>query len=53
MTALDEVKQAVQRLEQEGEDEHEGPKIDLSRILMRVIRNYERRGIDWCMEEYW
>ena len=51
--SLSEVKEAIGELKWEGEQEHDGPKIDLSRILSRVIHNYERQGIEWCLERYW
>jgi hypothetical protein len=47
------VKDAIEYLKYEGTEEHAGSKIDLASILERVIRNYERRGIEWCVDRYW
>ena len=50
---ITEVKEAISDLSVEGVEEANGEMIDLANILNRVIRNYERRGIEWCVDRYW
>jgi hypothetical protein len=50
--AITELKQAIKELAWRGEDLHEGPLIDLSAILTKIIWTYEHKGIDYTLEEY-
>jgi D-mannonate dehydratase len=46
---LKELIQAIDNLENEGIEEHEGPKIDLARVLRALVRIYQTRGIDYLI----
>lgn len=50
--AIEQLKQAIKELAWEGEDLHEGPLVDLSALLSKIIRTYERKGICYVLEKY-
>jgi hypothetical protein len=39
------LKQAIKELATGGEEEHEGPLIDLTVLLSKIVRTYEHKGI--------
>ena len=46
---LNELMQAIDKLEQEGMEEHEGPKIDLARVLRAIVIIYQDKGIGYVI----
>lgn len=46
---LNELMQAIDNLENEGVEEHEGPKIDLARVLRAIVTIYQKKGIDYLI----
>ena len=46
---LNELMQAIDDLEQEGMEEHEGPKIDLARVLRAIVIVYQDKGIGYVI----
>ena len=50
---LSELKTAILNLANEGEELHEGPMLDLARIMRRIIHNYEHKGIQYVVDTYW
>jgi len=42
--------QAIDNLECEGKEEHEGSKIDLARVLRVLVMIYQTRGIDYIIQ---
>ena len=46
---MNELLQAIDNLESEGKEEHEGSKIDLARILRVLVEIYQTRGIDYLI----
>ena len=35
-----------------GEEEHEGPLMDLAVLLSKIVRTYEHKGIHYVLEKY-
>lgn len=50
--AIEQLKQAIKELTWEGDDLHEGPLIDLSALLSKIVRTYEHKGIKFTLEKY-
>jgi hypothetical protein len=46
------LKKALKELAETGEEEHEGPLIDLAVILSKIVRTFELKGIDYVLEKY-
>ncbi len=46
---LNELIQAIDNLENEGKEEHEGPKIDLARVLRAIVIIYQDKGIGYVI----
>ena len=46
------LKKALKELAEVGEEEHQGPLIDLTVLLTKIIRTYEHKGIDYVLEKY-
>jgi hypothetical protein len=46
------LKKALKELSEVGEEEHEGSLIDLATVLSKIVRNYERKGIEFVIEKY-
>lgn len=46
---LNELIQAIDNLENEGKEEHEGSKIDLARVLMAIVIIYQDKGIGYVI----
>jgi hypothetical protein len=46
---LDELIQALNNLENEGKEEHDGAKIDLARVLRAIIKIYQDKGIKYLI----
>ncbi len=46
---LDELIQALNNLENEGKEEHDGGKIDLARVLRAIIKIYQDKGIKYLI----
>ncbi|MGD0405263.1 MAG: hypothetical protein ABSB10_01225 [Candidatus Bathyarchaeia archaeon] len=46
------LKQAIKELAGIGEEEHEGPLIDLTVLLSKIVRTYEHKGIHYVLEKY-
>ena len=46
------LKQALRELAEIGEEEHEGPLIDLAVLLSKIVRAYEHKGIHYVLEKY-
>jgi len=42
----------LKELEAVGEEEHEGSLIDLSVLLNKIVKEFERKGIDYVLEKY-
>jgi hypothetical protein len=42
----------LKELEAVGEEEHEGPLIDLSVLLNKIVREFERKGIHYVLKKY-
>jgi hypothetical protein len=52
MHELAPLKKALRELAEVGEDEHEGPLIDLAVLLSKIVRIYEHKGIHYVLEKY-
>ena len=52
MHELVQLKQALRELAEIGEEEHEGPLIDLAVLLSKIVRIYEHKGIHYVLEKY-
>jgi hypothetical protein len=46
------LKKALRELAAVGEEEHDGPLIDLTVLLSKIVRTYEHKGIDYILEKY-
>ena len=46
------LKKALRELAAVGEEEHEGPLIDLVVLLSKIVRTYEHKGIHYVLEKY-
>jgi hypothetical protein len=46
------LKQALRELAALGEEEHEGPLIDLAVLLSKIVRTYEHKGIHYTLQKY-
>jgi len=46
---LNELIQAIDNLENEGKEEHDGPKIDLARVLKAIVMIYQDKGIEYII----
>ena len=46
------LKNVLKELEWVGEDGHDGPLIDLSVLLKRIVREFERKGAHYVLEKY-
>jgi hypothetical protein len=46
------LKQAIRELAALGEEEHEGPLIDLTVLLSKIVRTYEHKGTHYTLEKY-
>lgn len=46
---LDELMKAIDNLEDEGKEEHEGSKIDLARVLRAIVIIYQDKGIGYVI----
>lgn len=46
---LNELIQAIDNLENEGKEEHEGSKIDLARVLRTIVIIYQDKGIGYVI----
>jgi len=46
------LKKALRELAEVGEEEHEGPLIDLVVLLSKIVRTYEHKGIHYTLEKY-
>ena len=46
------LKQALRELAWVGEEEHEGPLIDLAVLLSKIVRTYKHKGIRYALEKY-
>ena len=46
---LDELIQAINNLENEGKEEHNGAKIDLARVLRAIVKIYQDKGIEYLI----
>jgi hypothetical protein len=46
------LKQAIRELAWVGEEEHEGPLIDLAVLLSKIVRTYEHKGIHYTLQRY-
>ena len=46
---LNELIQAIDNLEQEGKEEHDGSKIDLARVLRAIVIIYQDKGIGYII----
>ena len=46
------LKKALRELAEVGEEEHEGPLIDLAVLLSKIVRTYEHKGIHHVLEKY-
>lgn len=46
---LNELMHAIDNLEQEGIEEHDGPKIDLARVLRAIVIIYQDKGIGYII----
>lgn len=46
---LDELMKAIDNLENEGKEEHEGSKIDLARVLRAIVIIYQDKGIGYVI----
>lgn len=46
------LKKILKELATIGEEEHEGPLIDLAELLSKIVRAYEDKGIDYVLEKY-
>ena len=50
--AITELKKAIKELAWQGEDQHEGPLLDLSAILNKIVWTYEHKGIHHTLQKY-
>ena len=46
------LKNALKELEWVGEEEHEGPLIDLVVLLSKIVRDFEHKGSHYVLEKY-
>ena len=46
------LKNVLKELEWVGEDGHDGPLIDLSVLLSKIVREFERKGAHYVLEKY-
>jgi len=46
------LKKALRELEWVGEEGHDGPLIDLSVLLSKIVREFERKGAHFVLEKY-
>jgi hypothetical protein len=46
------LKNALKELEWVGEEGHDGPLIDLSVLLSKIVREFERKGAHYVLEKY-
>jgi hypothetical protein len=46
---LNELIQAIDNLESEGKEEHDGSKIDLARVLKAIVIIYQDKGISYII----
>jgi len=52
MHELAPLKEVLRELAEIGEEEHEGPLIDLAVLLSKIVRMYEHKGIHYVLEKY-
>jgi len=53
MKNLIRLKKFIEDVKFDAEDERNGSIIDLCRVLLRVIRQYQRYGIDYVIKKHW
>jgi hypothetical protein len=46
------LKKVLTELEAVGEEGHDGPLIDLSVLLSKIVREFERKGAHYVLEKY-
>jgi hypothetical protein len=46
------LKKVLTELEAVGEEGHDGPRIDLSVLLSKIVREFERKGAHYVLEKY-
>jgi hypothetical protein len=52
MHQLAPLKEALRDLTEVGEEEHEGPLIDLVVLLSKIVRDFEHKGSHYVLEKY-
>jgi len=47
------LREGIKEIRYDGEEQREGPLIDLANILERIVNEFEEHGRDYIFERYW
>ena len=51
--SVEDLKAAVEEVRRDGEEQHEGPLLDLANVIERIILEFEEHGRDYIIDKYW
>jgi hypothetical protein len=50
---VDEMIKAIVVARKEAEEDRHGPYVDLCNILLKIVKEFEAKGIDYIVKYYW